>query len=80
MFTKLPIDHLTNNIVEMLKVSFIGLLFDNLKCLIIPRNTNFDDLPFDFYQRLITRRRIYHIHDNIVERLNNVLIVDVYTD
>ena len=45
-----------------------------------PQISDFDDLPFDGDQRLITRWRIYRIHNNIVEMLNNGLIVDVYTN
>ena len=43
-----------------------------------PQNSNFDDLPIDCDQRLITRRQIYCINYNFVEMLNNGLIVDVY--
>ena len=45
-----------------------------------PQNSGFYDLPFDGDERLITRRQIYRINDNIKERLNNGLIVDVYTN
>ena len=45
-----------------------------------PRNADFDDLTFDSDENLITRRRIYSINDDIVERLNNGLIVNVYTN
>ena len=45
-----------------------------------PINADFDDLPFDCDERLITRRRIYCMNDDIVERLNNGSIVDVYTN
>ena len=45
--------------------------FDNLKCGSNPRNTDFDDLPLDYDQRLITKRPIYHKNDNIVQILNN---------
>ena len=55
-------------------------IFDNLKCVINPRNTNFNDLPFDFDQRFINRRQIYCINDNIIKKLNIVLIVDVNTN
>ena len=43
-------------------------------------NGDFDELLFDGDERLITRRRIYFINDDIVERLNNGSIVDVYTN
>ena len=45
---------------------------------IYPRNENFNDLPFYGDERLITIRQIYPIHDDIVERLNNFLIIVVY--
>ena len=43
-----------------------------------PQNDDFDDLPFDVDQSLITRKRIYRINDDIVNRLNNCLIFDIY--
>ena len=43
-----------------------------------PRNDDLDDLHFDGGQRLITRRTIYRVNDDTIERLNNGLIVDVY--
>ena len=49
-------------------------------CVINPKNADFYDLHFDCDQRLITRRQIYCIHDDIVEILNNGLIVDVYAN
>ena len=45
-----------------------------------PWNDDFNDLTFDGDQILITRERIYSIHDDIVERLNNGSIVDVYSN
>ena len=42
------------------------------------RNANFNFLPFDGDQSLITRQLIYFINDDIIERLNNGLIIDVY--
>ena len=47
LFTKQPIDSLTNNIVERLKVILIKLSFDNIIYENNPRNDDFDDLPFD---------------------------------
>ena len=38
-------------------------------------NADFDELPFDGYERLITRQQIYSINDDI---FNNGLIVDIY--
>ena len=43
-----------------------------------PVNDNFYDLPFDGDQRFISKQRIYSINDNILERLNNASIVNVY--
>ena len=43
-----------------------------------PRNSDFDYLPFDGYQGLIYAWMIYHVHDDIVFRLNNGLIFDIY--
>ena len=77
LITRQPIDPLNDNIIEMLKVSLIKQSFDNWECGNNPLNANFDELTFDYYQRLITRRRIYCIHDNIVERLNNSSIIEV---
>ena len=44
------------------------------------QNEDCDDLPFDGDQKLINRQLIYCINDDIVERLNNGLIVEVYTN
>ena len=41
------------------------------------QNADFDYLPFDGDESLITRRLIYHINDDIVEMLNNGFIVYV---
>ena len=43
-----------------------------------PRNADFSDLLFDGDQRLITRRQIYRVNDDIVESLENDLILDGY--
>ena len=45
-----------------------------------PQNEDFDDSPFDGDETFITRRWIYCINDDIIERLNNGLIVGVYTN
>ena len=42
-----------------------------------PWNDNFNYLHLDGDERLITTRQIYCIYNDIVERLNNGLIVDV---
>ena len=47
LFTKLPIDLLTDNSVERLKVSLIERSFDNRIYEINTRNTYFDDLPIE---------------------------------
>ena len=47
LFIKLPIDRLTHNSIEMLKVSLIKLLLDNRRYKSNPQNANSDDLPFD---------------------------------
>ena len=77
LFTKLPIDHLTNNILERFKVSLIKQLFDNIIYESNPTNEYFGDFPFDGNERLITIQRRYHIYDDIVLRLNNGLRVYV---
>ena len=66
LFTKLPIDNLTNNIVENLIFSSIKLLFDNWMYKINPQNDDFNDFYFDGDDRFITRQQIYHINDDIV--------------
>ena len=68
-------DCLTNNIIERLKFSSIGWPFDNIIYKINPVIADYDDFPFDGYQRLITRRLLYCIHDNIVFSMNNGLSV-----
>ena len=47
-------------------------------CVSNPQKANFDDLPFDGDQRLITKQWIYCIHYDIIEMLNNGLVIDVY--
>ena len=54
MFKKRPIDHLTDNIVEKLKVSFIEWFLDNIICESNNLNVDFNDLPFDGDEGLIT--------------------------
>ena len=78
LFTKIPIDGLTDNIAERLNISSIKLSFNNWMYVSNHQNEDFDDLPFDCDQRLITVWRIYHLNDDIVEMLNNGLIVEVY--
>ena len=71
---KLPIYCLTYNKVESLKVSLIKLSFDNRIYKSNPRNADFDDLPFDGNEKLITRLLMYRVNDDIVFSLNNGLI------
>ena len=78
LFTKRPIDSLTDNIVEGLKVLFIRRLLDNRIYKSNPQNANFYYLPFDGNESLIARRRLYHINDDIVFRLISGLIFYVY--
>ena len=42
-----------------------------------PWNANFDDLPFNGDERLVTKQQIYRINDDIIKRLNNGSIVYV---
>ena len=56
-------------------ITSIKGLFENWKYGSDTRNANFDDLPFDSYQRLVTRQAINLVNDNIVESLNNSLII-----
>ena len=75
-FIKRPIGCSTNNTVERLKDSRIELSYDKLMYVSNLRSADFDDLPFDGDESLITKRRIYHINDWLI----NALIVDVYTN
>ena len=59
LITRWPIDILNGEILERLKVSSIEQSFSKLKRGSNPRNDDFDDLPFEFYQNLITIRKIY---------------------
>ena len=70
-FTKQPIDCLTNNIIERLKVSFIKISVDTRTHKSDPQNYDFDDLPFDGNERLIAEQQIYRINDDIVFRSKN---------
>ena len=76
LFTKQPIDSLTDNILERLKVSLIKRSFDNRIYESNPQNTNFNYLTFDGNKRLIIRRQIYHINDDIIFGMNNGFSVD----
>ena len=77
MFTKLPIDCLTNDMVDILKVSLIKKILDKWMYVINPWYYDLSDVPFDDDERLIAKRQIYRINNNSVERLNNGSIVDI---
>ena len=55
LFTKQPINSLTDNSVERLKVNSIKRLLDNIIYESNPQNTDFDDLPFDGDEGWIAR-------------------------
>ena len=74
------INRLTDNIVERSQVNYTKQFFDNIMYESNPRHTDFDDLPFDGYERFITRQRLYCINDNIVFGLKSGYIVYVYTN
>ena len=59
-------------------VSSIERFFDNLMYESNPRNAHFGYFTFYSGKRLIIRRYIYCINNDIVERLKNDLIVGVY--
>ena len=73
--SKIPIDRLNNNIVEMLKVSSIKRSFHNRIYEINPQNADFGDLPFDGDHMLIAKLLIYRINNAIIFRLNNGSII-----
>ena len=73
----IPIDRLTNNTVERLKVCLIEQLFYDMIYESNPQNSGFNYLPFDSDERLITGRQIYCINHDILFSLNNGSIVDV---
>ena len=49
-------------------------------CVSNPQNEDFDDLPSDGDQRLITWQLIYSKNDDNIESFKSCLIVDVYTN
>ena len=59
LFTKQPIDSLTNNSLKMLKVSLIKQSLDNRIYKSSYQNYDFNDLPFDGDERMIARRQLY---------------------
>ena len=71
MFTKQPIDCLTDNSVEMVKVSLIGQSLDNRRYGSNHQNYDPGDLPCDGDENLIARRQIYCVDDGIILRLIN---------
>ena len=68
LLSERPIYCLTNNKVERLKVCLIKQSLDNRIYDSNPRNADFDDLSFDGDERLIDRRQLYRINDNIIFR------------
>ena len=58
----------TDNTVERLEVSLIKWSFDNWMYVSNPWNENFYYLPFNCDERLITRRQIYHVNYDIIEK------------
>ena len=76
-FAERPIEILTENILESLKVSFIGKMLDNRRYEKYPRNDDFNDLTFDGGGRLITKKKLCHIYDDTVFSYINGLRVDV---
>ena len=50
-------------------------LFENIKYGSYPRNADCDDSPFEYEQRLFTKRPIYCLTNSIIERLKFILIV-----
>ena len=77
LLKKLPINILAKNTVENLKVSSTERSFDNIIYESDPQDSDFDDLPFDGDERLITRQKIYCINDDIIFRLKNGLSVEL---
>ena len=77
LFTKWTIDRLTDNIVENFNVSSIKQSFDNRIYESNTQNAYLYDLPFGGDERLITRKQLYNINDNIDLRLNNSLSIDI---
>ena len=56
LFTKVPIDHLNNIILEISKVVSIRRSLYNIIYKSNPQNADSDDLPFDGDERLVARR------------------------
>ena len=77
LFTKLPIYSLTDNLVEKLRCSLIKRSVYNKIYESNSQNSDFDEKPFDGDERLIARRRISRINDDIVFRLKNGSSVDL---
>ena len=77
LFTEQPIYCLTDNIVERLKVGSIKRSLDNKRYEGNNHNADFDYVPFDGDERLIPRRPIYCMNDDIVFRYINGSIIYV---
>ena len=80
LFIKRPIDHLTDNIVERLRVSSIELSFDQWMYDSNSWIFDFVELTFDGDQRLIAGWQIYRENGDIVFRLKNGSVIDIYTN
>ena len=66
LFTKRPIDCLTDNNVEILKVVLIEQSLDYRRYTSNIQKYNFGDLPFDGNEMLIARRQLYCRNDFII--------------
>ena len=55
-------------------VSFIKQSFETIKYGSYPQNSDFDDLPIEYQQRLLTQQKIDGLIDNKLENLNISLI------
>ena len=71
LFTKQPINSLTDNSVERLKVNSIKRLLDNIIYKSNSLYANFYYLPFDRNESWVARRKLYPINDNIVLQFIN---------
>ena len=54
-------------------------MFEKIKYGSYPQNADFDDLPIEYEQSLLTKRLIYLSTNNIVERLK-VILIERYLD
>ena len=66
LFSGQTIYHLADNEVEILEVGPIMRSLDKIRYKFNPWYSDFNYLPFDGDERLIARRKLYHINDHIV--------------